>query len=398
MESIAWLLFILSVTVIVYHHVCYPLLLKWLVKKQTIFSPSFHSRHYHSERQDDILPTVCLIMPAHNEAAYIQDKLRNLATLDYPTHKLQVVVVCDGCEDDTAALAQAVLHEEICHHLNVEVIEHVNNRGKLAILNETIPVSRAEIIVLSDVSALISQDALLITAAHFNQSKTGVVCGSYHFLHSLNEGEQAYWAYQRHIKVSESTLGSTLGVHGAFYSFRRRLFRPLPMDTINDDFALPCQIMLQDYQCLYEPRIVALELEQACHEMDFQRRQRIAVGNVQQSIRHIGLLHPNFGKVALNFFSGKFIRPFISIFLALALLSTAILAMNSVLFLALFLLQVIAYALSLRYLILNITPTNKLIKVIHYIIAGHIAMGLGIYKYVTGQQHSIAWLNTDNHD
>lgn len=395
MEWLALAIFLLVSLVIVYHHIGYPVILKLMTQGLENTLPSFYHRNYHVTPLDHMLPSICLIMPAHNEADTIQEKIRNLAALDYPDYKLKVILVCDGCTDKTALLAKETLTEPECSHLNLSIVEKPDNCGKVAVLNEAIGLSRCSIVALSDVSSLLSIDSLLIVAAHLSNDNTGVVCGSYHFFQSLSVGEQAYWQYQRNIKTRESTLGATLGVHGAFYAFRRNLFDLIPPDTINDDFTLPVQIIMKGYRCLYDPRIIAMELEQACNEMNFQRRKRIAAGNVQQAIRHAGLLHPRFGKIAFNFFSGKFLRPFMPLFLLMALLSSAVLAQNSLFFQIILSSQLAAYGLTSLYIALNSQPGPKILRVLFYVVSGHMAMAIGLIKYLSGQSKG-QWKRVNN--
>ena len=385
-ELLAFTLFLLASVVVVYHHIGYPVMLKLMAKDDGDNLPPFFHRHYRVTPLDHMLPRICLIMPAHNEEDTIQEKIRNLSALDYPENKLRIIIVCDGCTDDTVILARRTLKEPECAHLAVDVVEKPVNCGKVAVLNEAISLCHCDVIALSDISALLSADSLLITAAQLSEDSTGVVCGSYHFFQSLSVGEQAYWNYQRKIKTQESALGATLGVHGAFYAFRHELFEKLPSDTINDDFTLPVSIVMKGYQCLYDPRIVALELEQACDEMDFKRRKRIASGNVQQAIRHIGLLHPRYGKIAFNFFSGKFMRPFMPVFLLAVLLASAQLALTFTVFQIIFFLQLVAYAMTAFYLAKGKQPQWKLLKIIFYILSGHMAMAFGLIRYATGRE------------
>ncbi|MGI9276775.1 MAG: glycosyltransferase family 2 protein [Endozoicomonas sp.] len=333
-------------------------------------------------------------MPAHNEADTIVDKIYNLGTLDYPENKLRIIVVCDGCTDDTAQLARDAARARENAHLNIDVVEKPENCGKVAVLNEAISLCRCDIVALSDISALLSIDSLLIAAAQLNEEGTGVICGSYRFFQSLSVGEQAYWKYQSEIKNRESALGATLGVHGAFYAFRRELFEMLPADTINDDFTLPVSIVMQGYRCLYDPRIVAVELEQACNELDFQRRKRIAAGNVQQAIRHAGLLNPRFGKIAFNFFSGKFLRPFMPIFLLIILFSSAFLAKDQPFFQLVLAAQLMVYGVSILYLVSTRQPEWKPLKIICYLVSGHMAMGIGLLQYTLGFE-SGQWRKVD---
>ena len=387
MNLLALALFLVTSAIVVYHHIGYPMMLKLMARHDNNDLPPFFHRHYRITPLDHMLPRICLVMPAYNEEANIQEKIRNLSAVDYPENKLRIIIVCDGCTDDTALLARRTLKEPECRHLMVNILEKPENSGKVAILNEAISLCRCDVIALSDVSALLSADSLLIAAAQLSEDYTGVVCSSYHFFQSLSIGEQAYWNYQRTIKTRESAMGATLGVHGAFYAFRHELFEQLPADTINDDFTLPVNIVMKGYQCLYDPRIIALELEQACDDMDFKRRKRIASGNVQQAIRHIGLLHPRFGKIAFNFFSGKFIRPFMPVFLLLVLLTSAWLASTFTVFQIILFLQVAAYGMTTYCLIRGKQPELKLLKIVFYILSGHIAMAFGLIRYASGREN-----------
>ena len=383
LEWSALILFIISCVVIVYHHAGYPLLLRVLSRRDSTPPPYFH-RHFRLTPLDLMLPRICLVMPAHNEAVTISDKIYNLGTLDYPESNLRIIIICDGCTDNTAEIARAAARARENQHLTIDIVEKPDNCGKVAVLNEAISLCECDVVALSDVSALLSIDSLLVTASQLSEEDTGVVCGSYQFYQSLSAGEQAYWAYQRQIKTRESAIGATLGVHGAFYAFRRKLFDRLPPDTINDDFVLPVNIVMKGYQCLYDPRIVAVELEQACNEMDFNRRKRIAAGNVQQAIRCIGLLQPRFGKIAFNFFSGKFLRPMMPVFLFLALFSSAWLAPVHWFYALAFGGQLSAYLISTFYILTGSQPGWKPLRIIYYILSGHMAMGVGLLRYAFG--------------
>ena len=383
MDWIAITLFVLASAVVIYHHAGYPLLLGILSKQQPAPPPYFH-RHFRVTPLDLMLPKICLVMPAHNEANTISDKIYNLGTLDYPEDKLRIVIICDGCTDNTAEVTRGAAKKLENRHLCIDIIENPENFGKVSVLNEAISLCDSDIVALSDVSALLSIDSLLIIASHLSDEDTGVICGSYQFFQSLNAGEQAYWAYQRQIKTKESALGATLGVHGAFYAFRRKLFERLPPDTINDDFVLPVNIVMKGYQCFYDPRIVTLELEQTCNEIDFQRRKRIAAGNVQQAIRCRGLIQPKFGKIAFNFFSGKFLRPFMPVFLFTILLTTAWLAPTHLFFQLSLAAQLAAYAITIFFIAIGGQPGWKRLRIVHYILSGHLAMGIGLLRYALG--------------
>src|SRR5580698_7419276 len=52
------------------------------------------------------LPSVSLIVAAHDEESVIAAKVENALALDYPRELLEVIVACDGCADETAERAR----------------------------------------------------------------------------------------------------------------------------------------------------------------------------------------------------------------------------------------------------------------------------------------------------
>ncbi|MCV5735224.1 glycosyltransferase, partial [Escherichia coli] len=139
MNDLIWIAgFGLSAFLIIYHHVGYPLLLKWLPLKPKANDEGEHfaERHYKASASDNKLPSVTIIIPAYNEEQWIAEKIRNLASLDYPRDKLKVVIACDGCTDKTAEIAQDTIQEAICSDTVFIVNDHSINRGKVALINE----------------------------------------------------------------------------------------------------------------------------------------------------------------------------------------------------------------------------------------------------------------------
>ena len=179
-------------------------------------------------------------------------------------------------------------------------------------------------------------------------------------------------------------MGSVIGVHGALYSFKRALFKTLDADTINDDFILPMQIVKDGYRCIYDTDIVAVELESVDIQLDQQRRKRISAGNMQQTLRLIKLVNPKYGATAFNFISGKFLRTWMPFILLTLFISSAMLATHFWWVGPLILLQSIIYGLAL---VVHKTPThkwNRPVTLIHYLVAGHWANGIGGLKYLCG--------------
>jgi cellulose synthase/poly-beta-1,6-N-acetylglucosamine synthase-like glycosyltransferase len=356
-----------------WHHVAWPLLLKRMAKPTR--TPALLA--------DAELPAVTIVMPAYNEAAHIAAKIHNIAALKYPADRLFVVIACDGCTDGTAAIARAALADAECAHLQAEVLDHTVNRGKVAVLNETIAAVTTEVVVLTDVSAMLAADALLRTGAHFADPRLGAVGGTYKLTRAGSAGEAKYWQVQIAVKRGEAALGAPLGLHGAMYAFRRAAWAPLPADTINDDFILPTEIFGRGWRVAYDETIVAWEAEVSNPAMEQRRRRRIAAGNAQQLWRLLWLLNPRHGGVALAFASGKALRVLMPFLICAGVLGCAAEAIDSVEFAALLGLQLAGLAAAALAMALG-ERAPKLLAIARYIVAGHTASLIGTMRYATG--------------
>jgi len=370
---------VISIALIVYHHAVYPLLLQFIGSKRR---QSVVDDRYDAAMQAQELPTITILLPAYNEEQFIADKIRNLAMLDYPEDKLKIIIASDGSTDSTYQAALDTLNEQECRHCDIKVIEFTENRGKIAILNSLIGEVKTDILALSDISALISIDALLLAAKQFRDPQIAVVNGHYRLLNPGSAGEQRYWEFQSRLKANEASLGSVIGSHGAFYLIRTHLYQALPADTINDDFVIPMQIVQQGYRSVYEEGIVAVELEQAEASLDSRRRYRISAGNLQQALRLRALLSPRFRGTAFTFASGKVLRVLMPYLMIIALVGSAYLAPLHPVFLLSTFLQASIYAFYLMLEVLHIGDSVKLLQTLKYLIRGHLNNLRGSAGYI----------------
>ncbi len=382
LSTLAETLLAIAAALIAYHHVGYPLLLRWLANRRR--AAGVQAPVPPATRAEP-LPSVTLIVPAHNEADVMVAKLANLSALDYPRDRLQVVIALDGCTDDTRAIVTAGL-PRLEERLDIRVVEHARNIGKVAVLNGCISAAHTDLVALSDTSAAVEPDALLRAVAHFRDASIGVVCGGYRLREAGSEGERAYWAYQSTIKADEAAVAAPMGAHGAFYLFRRKPWTRLAADTINDDFILPMSIVAQGYRAVYDPAIMAEELERTRSTQEFRRRVRIGAGNMQQLVRLSSLADPRRGALAFVFLSGKGLRavvPFLAVVAAVSLAVLAI-AVPGWLFKVPFAVAGALAGAVYATLADRTRPVPRTLRWLAYLVEGHAASGLGALKYLRG--------------
>ena len=73
-------------------------------------------------------PSVSVIIPAFNETATIGRVLKSVLNLDYPSEKLEIIVVDDGSTDNTSAVVKKLTDKRI------KLIQQ-QRKGKAAALN-----------------------------------------------------------------------------------------------------------------------------------------------------------------------------------------------------------------------------------------------------------------------
>lgn len=230
-------------------------------------------------RDSELLPTVTVLVPAYNEADWIEAKIRNTLAADYPADKLDLLIASDGSRDGTVEKAR-----QLADGVRVRVLEYGQNSGKVGVLNQSLPEARGEVILFSDASAMLEKDAIRLLMSNFADPEVGGACGRYRVANAraaeTGIQEELYWRYETAIKEMESRIDSILGSHGQVHAIRKSLYEFPHSGTVNDDFVIPMRVVRQGYRVVYDTRAVAWE--EAVEMSGFGRRIRIMAGNIQQ--------------------------------------------------------------------------------------------------------------------
>jgi cellulose synthase/poly-beta-1,6-N-acetylglucosamine synthase-like glycosyltransferase len=255
--------------------------------------------------EEGALPSVSLLVAAHNEEAEIDKRIRTALAMDYPREKLEIVIASDGSSDATADIVRSYAD------CGVRLLDYRPRRGKAGVLNAAFAELHGEVVLLSDANTHIEAPALRKLVRWFRDPTVGVVCGRLILTDPLTgkNADGLYWRYETFLKKCEGRLGGLLGANGAIYAIRRRLFAPLPADTIVDDFVLPLQAKLRTgCAIVFDASAVAREETPAAIGTEFQRRSRIGAGGFQSIAWLWPLLSPRHGWTAFTFLSHKVLR------------------------------------------------------------------------------------------
>ena len=260
--------FWLSVLFIGYSYAGYPL---WLFLRSRV--RTIPARH------EPILPFMSIVMAVRNEAEFLPRKLKNLAELDYPAERYEIIVASDASTDSTNALLTAQAGDRL---RSILCAEHA---GKASALNQALRAAQGEVVLFTDVRQMLERESARLLVARFADPEVGCVSGELMLgeptATDRHEGVGLYWKMEKKIREWEGNSGSVVGATGAIYAVRKRYIVPLPVGTILDDVYLPMQVVRQGGRVVFEPGARAWDNFTESPGREFRRKVRTLTGNYQ---------------------------------------------------------------------------------------------------------------------
>lgn len=263
-------------------------------------------RHLEVPTGDAALPSVSLIIAAHNEQEVIAVKVANACSLDYPRELLQVIVACDGCTDQTAAEASGA---------GADLVLALPWEGKVRAQDAAVDRSQAEIVAFSDANAFWEPGALKALVGAFSDPSVGYACGQVRFEQAglgakATNQEGVYWRYEMRLRELESALSSITAGNGAIYVTRRAAY--LVVDPVmGHDLSLPFNMVKRGRRAVYVPQALAKEKMVPSIEGEFARKRRM-MSHAWPIVMQGGMLSPRGYPLgyALMVFSHRVLRYF----------------------------------------------------------------------------------------
>jgi len=342
------------------------------------------------------LPDVCLIIAAYNEKDYVDQKIKNSLSLDYPPEKLTIVWVNDGSDDGTPEL--------VSKYPEITLLHNPQRSGKIEGMNRGVEFSAAPILLFSDANTMLSSNSLMALIRHFQDNTVGCVAGEKQFYKDENQpvaavGEGFYWKIESWLKQLDYQFYSTIGATGELFAIRRELYQRVEPDTLLDDFMISMRTALQGFRVAYEPTAIAIEHGSSNVKEELKRKVRIAAGCYQSMFRLKKLLNPFFHfKLFFQYVSHKILRWTLAPLALILLLASSIFIVTGQenlqpisMYSVLLILQVIFYGLVLfGYLTQNHPIRIRFIYTPFYFTAMNYAMFKGFFRFLKGKQ-TVLW-------
>jgi glycosyltransferase involved in cell wall biosynthesis len=234
----------------------------------------------------------------------IAGKVANALALDYPRERLEVIVACDGCTDETATQARAA---------GADLVLELPRGGKIRAQDIAVQRAGGEIVAFSDANSHWEPDALRELVGAFADTRVGYACGQVRFVQSASGAdasnqEGVYWRYELAIRARESRLSSITAGNGAIYA--TRLDSYIVVDPImGHDLSLPFNMVKRGLRAVYVPSARASEKMVPSLLGEFARKRRM-MSHMWPIVLRGGMLSPRGYTLgyALMIFSHRLLR------------------------------------------------------------------------------------------
>ena len=375
----------LAIALLAYTYAGYPLAIGLLAR----LSPGLRRTERDGSRDDastDEVPTVSICLPVFNGSAYLPDKLRSLLEQDYPADRIEILVYCDGCTDDSEAVARSIAASAEAGG-RIRILSSPNRSGKPTALNTLGPAATGELLLLNDVRQPLSRGA--VTALVRAMRNPAVGCATGNLILAGGAGSGVYWRYENWIRAQESAFRGMVGMTGPIAMIRRADLPPLPQDLILDDVWIPMRLALAGKRVVF---VAQAEAHDAAFEdeREFRRKTRTLAGNYQLFARLPAALNPFENPIWFETMSHKILRlaaPWLLLALAATSASAALAGAGP----ATNVMRALAIGQALFYAAAAVGPRGgRLAGVARTFVVLNIAAVIGLVRFLTGSQR-VTW-------
>jgi cellulose synthase/poly-beta-1,6-N-acetylglucosamine synthase-like glycosyltransferase len=211
------------------------------------------------------LPTVALIVAAHNEEAVIERRVANLRALDYPADRLEIVVSSDASTDRT---------EELASRAGARVVRNPRG-GKVAAQDNAVRETSGDVVAFTDANSEWAPDALAALVRVFADPDVAYVCGRLNVRTDDGRNKEGmYWRYELGVRAAESRIDSVTGGNGSIYAVRRSDYVEVD-PRFGHDLSFPYLMVQRGRRAVYEPSANAYEKATPTTEDEYRRKVRM---------------------------------------------------------------------------------------------------------------------------
>jgi len=339
--------------------------------------------------QDEWFPPVSMIITAYNEEKKIGPKIENCLSLDYPADKLEIIVVSDGSTDRTTEIVKEYRSG------GVKLLQFNERNGKHYCQGKGIEIAAHGLLVLTDATTFLRQDAIRKIVRGFADPKIGVVSGmdAVEGVDGAEQGENFYVRYEMALRRLESRVASIVGASGSFYAVRREVCRNW-YPYMSSDFYLPLLARTYGYRSVLDEEAIGFYRTLDDPKREFKRKVRTIVHglDVVYNLRYI--LNPfRYGMFSFQVLSHKVFRWLVPFALLATMAASVFLAAINSAWLPLVVIQTVLYGLAAAAAIFKSLRKPVIFKIPYFFVLANVSILVAWIEFIKGERY-ITWQST----
>jgi cellulose synthase/poly-beta-1,6-N-acetylglucosamine synthase-like glycosyltransferase len=297
LNILAGILVAIPLVVASYSYFVYPLLL-WILSRST---------NEETTDRGSTLPIVSVVIPAYNEEKQIAGAIDAVLRQDYPSERLQILILSDASTDATDRIVGEYSAQK------VELLRMPRRSGKTKAENISCASLRGEIIVNTDASVRLHREAIRHLVTRMADPGVGVVSSRDVSLSpsgtSVNITEAGYVDYEMRIRDLETITGGIVGASGSCYAIRADLHKIPVRDDLSRDFSAALTARLHGFRAVSARDAICFIPRTASLRSEYRRKVRTISRGIDTLFSRRELLDPSrYGLFAWKLFSHKVCR------------------------------------------------------------------------------------------
>jgi len=365
-----------------------------LILHTYVFYPLFMILIYRNSNHNQLLfysdfelPSIAILIAAHNEEKVIEKKILSVFNTNYPSSKLKIFIGSDASTDRTDEIISNLTNT----YSNIEFIKFKGRVGKISIINHLQSLCDEPVLILSDANVIFKQNTIFELVKYFKDSHVGLVSANIIKESSNNDGisyqEKKYLNFENKIKSSESyAFNFIMGAEGGCYAIRNNLFSKVPSNFIVDDFFITMQVLERKNYALLNNLAICIEDVTTDISSEYRRKVRISSGNFQNLFFFKHLLF-DFSSICFAFWSHKVLRWLTPFFIFICLFSSVFLIPYHKFFIWISCIQLVLLLFPLFNYFFKFN--NVFLKFIAHFYLMNFALFEGFIKFIKGIKSSI---------
>jgi glycosyltransferase involved in cell wall biosynthesis len=341
-------------------------------------------------QRDEITPSVSLVITAYNEESRIAEKIENSLSLDYPSDKLEIIVVSDGSNDGTTEIASR--HAE----RGIKLIDIPERIGKHNAQQRGIEQVRCEIIVFTDAATHLETDAVRKIVRSFSDPRVGCVSGMDRIdaRGYPSRGEGMYINYEMKLRTLESEVSSLIGVSGSFFAVRREICETW-FGHLSSDFYIPVVAYMKGYRSVLDREAIGSYSVKIETEKEFERKVRTVVHGLNVVFHFWSIMNPfKYGLYSIQMISHKLLRWLTPFCLILCFVLNLALAGAGPLYQIILAFQIVSSLAAAATIAIRGLEHNWLFRIPSFFTMVNLSMVVAWVKFIGGKRF-ITWERTD---